>query len=51
VQTAALTGAIFMILVQWPVSAGWPATSSCRRLAGFVTELGLGRVEYLLQST
>jgi tripartite ATP-independent transporter DctM subunit len=49
VQTAALTGAIFMILgavacFSW--LAGHEQLPS--RLASFVTELGLGRVEYLL---
>jgi tripartite ATP-independent transporter DctM subunit len=49
VQTAALTGAIFMILgavacFSW--LAGHEQLPT--RLAGFVTDLGLGRIEYLI---
>ena len=49
VQTAALTGAIFMILGA-VACFSWLAGHEQlpQRLAGFVTELGLGKTEYLL---
>jgi TRAP-type C4-dicarboxylate transport system permease large subunit len=49
VQTAALTGAIFMILGA-VACFSWLAGHEQlpQRLAGFVTELGLGQTEYLL---
>jgi tripartite ATP-independent transporter DctM subunit len=49
VQTAALTGAIFMILGA-VACFGWLAGHEQlpTRLAAFVTEMGLGRVEYLI---
>jgi len=49
VQTASLTGAIFMILGA-VACFSWLAGHEQlpQRLAGFVTELGLGKTEYLL---